>query len=272
MKFIPAKTAFVKRYFCELICVVVFYASFYLLSWIISGINFGTSLIATWYLRSLIECIAAGVIYGLISNISDFGYRRVSYSFKIRRVCCWVLPGVFLGLWHVVWLRFPEIQPPFFLLGERNIITPLYMTFVFFITGYIIISSIFQREVQRWDIWRSVAFFVLLIIVFVASQRFVVGFSSVRHALVEYAPLFVLCSGFGVLFGFMYHLVWEIKKTGQWSVNWSKLIVWSAFTIGVALCTAIIDFNTYNGLIRESTLLLLFTLGIAATTSFYKKP
>ena len=144
------------------------------------------------------------------------------------------------------------------------------MIFVFFIAGYIVIASYFKTGGNPRDIFRSVVFFVVLVSVFVVFQWFV-GFPAIRYTLMECFPLLALCIGLGAFLGFMHSLAGEIHKEGQWAVDWGKLIAWIAFLLGVSIITTMRDIETNQGLIRESTLLLMFALGNTITASFYRK-
>jgi len=231
--------------------------------------NSGLQIITGIYIRNLIVLVLVGILYGILSNLGNFKQRKRKFSLDARKLIIWVIPGLILVLWHIIWAAFQIEFYPFYIIGERNIFMPSFLAIMLFIIGYIVSSSFFKRETKCRGILWPIAFTSIMAASIVVFQ-YHIGFPVAYYTPAGFFLVFALYGGIGILFGAMYNISDESKKVGQWNLDLSKLIAWSAFSFAVLIYTVVVHLDTPTGLIRNSSIQLMFIFGNSIVTSFYK--
>jgi len=216
-------------------------------------------------LHEFVVSFVIGVIYGF------FGCRvRITRAIDKKRLLLWALPGMVLLFWYILWWVFPASfigQTPMMI----NVHRPYYQLILSFILGSMVAAPVKNDTTWRWAILNSAVFFGTLVFV---NYAFLinVGDYIARYTLPEFFVAFLVYGGIGVLFGLLYSLPNESKKTGCWRVDWFRIIIWCTTSFVLILYSLIPFISTVGIPLRVSTFLLVFIFGNTITTSIYKKP
>ena len=219
----------------------------------------------SYILHQFVVSFVIGVIYGFLGS-------RVTRERTINKkiLLVWVLPGIVLLFWYIAWWAFPTSfigQAPMMI----NVHRPYYQIILSFILGFIMATPAFNETTWRRAILNSAVFFSTLIF---ANLAFLmnVGNYGARFTLPEFFIVFAVYGGIGVLFGLLYSLSKESKKTGSWCVDWFRIIIWCTTSFALILYKLIPLIGIEGMRIQVSALLWMFIFGNTITTSIYKKP
>ena len=215
-------------------------------------------------LHEFVVSFVIGVIYGFLGS-----RLKLKLTIDRKRLLFWVLPGLVLLFWYILWWVFPAS-----LIGQTpmmiNVNRQYYQIILSFILGFLIVTPAFNETPWRQTLLNSAVFFGTLIF---ANLAFLmnVGNYGARYTLPEFSVAFSVYGGIGVLFGLVYSLSSESKKPGFWSVDWFRIVIWCTTSFAFILYN-LIPFNSIEGIpLRLSTLLWIFIFGNTITTSIYKK-
>jgi len=285
MNYIHKNNSRNKGFLLALALVTVFYIIVKVLFEIVNGINLsefadqnkydsGLVIFYRMLIRLSVVSIVAGFLYGFLYKINSI-QNKIKHTFDSKKIIIWALPCAILAGWHIVWVLFSistNVPPPPFYLQGSNVMTPPFHFLLLYILGYVIATSLEKGIFWRWCILKSAVFFIISITAVVMFQMFGGAVTyGLRPAFSEYFVAFAIYGGIGALFGFIYYLSGESKKSGVWNIDWFKLIIWGAPSFVFILLDVIFQIEAGGSMIKYSSLLWMFIFGNTITTSFYKK-
>ena|GEM_PF-4671774 len=219
-------------------------------------------------LHEFVVSFVIGVIYGFLGGFLVCRVKSIRTIDK-KRLLLWVLPSLVLLFWYILWWVFPTS-----LIGQTpmviNVHRPYYQIILSFILGLMVAAPVLNETTWKRTILNAAVFFGTLIFLNFAFLTNV-GDYSARYTLPEFIIAFLVYGGIGVLFGLVYSLSNESKKSGRWSVDWFRIVIWCTTSFALILY-ALIPLNSTEGIpVRVSTFLWIFIFGNTITTSIYKK-